>query len=315
MRAVVPSWLSCALVAACGGGPSGSAPPPAAPQVSLVAPRAADDDVTVAQVNGRPVWASCVRTQAARTPGLAARAALDECIAFELLAQTAEQRGKAADQEVTEAVRTAMVSRLIATEFEAKYQTAADLGHRFDATIDKNLWRMHRPELRGSTYARVAIAKEAPAEVEQKAHALAQEIYASLADERGLLGAHLGDRAKQIATRDGYPICDDAGKTDCLVVSDVPTNAQASFEKSYADALFAIPEIGRVSAPVRTSRGWDVIVWTDMLPPKESTRDDLAAEAFPELRRQMFTTWVNELIKSGGHAIQVDPSQLEDGTP
>ena len=303
-----------ALVCACGGGPSGSPPGPTTPQISLIAPPAAADDVVVAQVNGRPVWGSCVAAQARRGAG-SRQAALEQCIAFELLAQTAEHRGEATDREVIEATRTAMVSQLIATQFEDKYQTPADLGHRFDAMIDKNLWRMHRPELRGSAYARLVIAKDAPAEAEQHAHAVADAIYAALANESGLLGAHLADTAKQLAARDHVPACENAITTNCLMVSDVPTNAHDAFEKPYADALFAIPEIGRVSPPVRTSRGWDVIVWTDALPPKESTRDELAAEAFPELRRTLFATWVNDLIKSGGHTIAVDPGQLDEAGP
>ena len=81
-------------IAACGGssGPS-PVPPPAssarpAPLV-IATPRLTDGDVEVARVNGRPVWSSCVATQAAGAGSAEQlrRDALDQCIAFELLAQ------------------------------------------------------------------------------------------------------------------------------------------------------------------------------------------------------------------------------------
>ncbi|HZJ62609.1 MAG TPA: hypothetical protein VFD36_03745, partial [Kofleriaceae bacterium] len=68
-------------IAACGGS---SNPPPAPPATTVIAtPRLTGDDVEVARVNGRPVWSSCVATQAAAIAGAADRRrdALDQCVA------------------------------------------------------------------------------------------------------------------------------------------------------------------------------------------------------------------------------------------
>ncbi|HWU88103.1 MAG TPA: hypothetical protein VN253_12540, partial [Kofleriaceae bacterium] len=105
MRPLLP-WIA---IAACGG--AAEAPPRArAGAAPAVSPPEGREDAAVASVNGRPVWGSCVAHQAAR--GAASReAALAECIDFELLAQAAEARGLAADPEVGEAARRAMVGR------------------------------------------------------------------------------------------------------------------------------------------------------------------------------------------------------------
>jgi len=60
--------------------------------VAAASPPAGPGDAVVATVGGRPVWASCVAAQAARGTRTR-RAALGECVDFELLAQAAEARG------------------------------------------------------------------------------------------------------------------------------------------------------------------------------------------------------------------------------
>ena len=61
------SQLSCFAVLACGGsGPELPPPRPIGPPAAVVGSSAGPDDVVVAQVAGRPVWGSCVATQARR---------------------------------------------------------------------------------------------------------------------------------------------------------------------------------------------------------------------------------------------------------
>jgi hypothetical protein len=286
------------LAAACGGGspPSEEAPQQrAVPTISAIAPRESADDLEVAQVNGRPVWGSCVAHQIAR--GAKTReAALDECIQFELLAQLAEQRGLAADPTVVDATRRELVSREVALDFEARTQKPADLGDRMTKWLTENAWRMHRPDLRASSYARINVAKDAAPDVEAKAKALSEQIATALANETGLFPADLRDTAQRLGKDSGLK----------LDTSDVKAMAKESMDVPYADALYALPAIGRTTAPVRTRWGWDVILWTGGLPAKESTQDELAAEVFPELRRAAFQAWVNDLVKQLGIKIEIN---------
>lgn len=291
--------LLVSIVAACGGSPS-TEPAPAAPAASIVAPRASEADLVVAQVDGRPVWGSCVAEQTARgAPDR--KTALEQCIAFELLAQTAEKRGLVSDGSVVDAARTAMVSELVATEFEARYQKPQDLGATIDAVLDKNAWRMHRPDLRTSAYVRAVVPPAASPEVEARAKQIAEAIAAELAGETGLFPSHLRAVADRTAQGTGVAIHGE----------DVPlTPRTGAFEPPYLEALFSISEVGQVSKPARTTRGWDVVLWSGGLPPKETTRAELAWEVFTELRRAQFTVWINQLIKAGGVQITLDQDRM-----
>jgi hypothetical protein len=295
---VLGSW-------ACGGS-SGPAPtPPAAPS-AIATPRLTADDLEVARVNGRPVWASCVAAQA-RTIAAASRTAdqqraeaLDQCIAFELLAQAAAARGLAAAPEVADATRTASVNRLVETDFEQHYRTAKDLERPIELVMKRNAWRMHLVQLRSSTFARFLVPETASPALDARAHALADRLAAELAGETGLYGVHLTDAAKRLA----------AGSDIKLDTADVKPTHQDDLALPYARALYAIPEIGRITPAVRTPWGWDVVLWTGGVEPKETSREDLIAEMLPDLRRRQFQLWVTQLGKRLGVRVEIDQATL-----
>ncbi len=292
----------CAVLAlgACGGGGgSGSAQQPGGPLISAVAPRQDPADVEVARVDGRPVWGSCVTAQAAH--GARTReAALDECVSFELLAQAAERRGLATDPMVVEATRSALVNRMIEIGFEPRYQKPSDLGDVLTKWLATNAWRMHRPELRTSAYARVNLPNGATIAQDARAKALADKLAASLANETGLFGANLRDAADALTV----------GSDLKIEVAAVAIAERRHLDKHYADALFAIPDVGRVSPTTRTPWGWDVILMTSFLPEKEFTQDEIAVDMFEEARRGLMTTWVNELIKEHGIRVELEKDQI-----
>jgi hypothetical protein len=288
------------IAAACGGGGAGEAPPaPPVRAITAIAPAAGTDDVIVARVAGRPVWGSCVAHQVARG-ATDRKTALHECIAFELMAQEAERRGMVAAASADDAVRTALVSRLVELGFEATHTTPESLGDVMTKWLDANAWRMHRPELRSSSYARLAVAKTAGPEQDAAAKAVAEKIADALSHETGLFGVNLHETANRLAAGTGVK----------LEVADVPATQRVKLEATYADALFALPDVGRASAAVRTPWGWDVIVWTGGLPALDQTREQLAASAFPELRRVAFGVWVNALIKELGVQVTIDQAQV-----
>lgn len=294
MRAVAV-LLACV---ACGGG--SKSPPPASSAPSLVEASSGPDDVVVAQVNGRPVWGACVAAQVARG-AKDRRIALDECIAFELMAQEAERRGLATDPEVAEATREALVDRLVAVDFEARYRSPDDLRETIDKAIAKRRITFDMPELRNSSYARVVVDAKAPPEQDARARAVAERLAAELADKTGLFPLDLKEVADRLRTETGMTI----------EYADYRPSHREGVVPAYGDALFSIPEVGRIAPPVRTEWGWDVILLTDLTPAKLYTRDEVAATAFPELRRQQFQIWVNGIIKSRGVKIRVDEKQLE----
>jgi hypothetical protein len=298
-------WL-----AACGGAPL---PPSPTSQVALEATRASPDDAVVATANGKPVWGSCVATQAARHHRERA-AALDECVAFELLAQEAARRGLDHAPEVVDAWRTALVSRFVEVAFEDASRTAGDLGETFDRFVDHNQWRSHRPEFRSSTYVRITVPDGSPPDVDARARAIADALAGQLANETGLFKRNLLEAAYKVANNahvDIEPATDALPKVMKVIYDDRPPEHIARLDKRYGDALYAISEVGRISLPVRTRWGWDVILWTGGIAAREITRDQLSADLFPEFRRAYFVAWVDEIQRASKVAIERHPEILE----
>ena len=288
------------------GAPSAPTPSPTTAPAVIATPRQAPDDLAVATVNGRPVWGSCVTTQA-RTIAVASRtadqlraAALAQCVAFELLAQAAEARGLAAAPEVAEASRGAAVNRLVETAFEQRYRGPDDLAPQVDQVMKTNAWRMHVVELRSSTFARFLVPDAAPPGLDARAHALADRLAAELAGETGLFNVHLTEAAGRIASDSGVK----------LETADVKPTHRDDLVAPYAAALYAIPAVGRTSPAVRTQWGWDVVLWTGGVEAQERTRDELIAAIFPELRRRQFQLWVTQLGKQLGVHIAVDQAAV-----
>jgi parvulin-like peptidyl-prolyl isomerase len=253
----------------------------------------------VATVDGRPVWGSCVAAQAARGAPTQ-RAALDECIDFELLARAAEARGLAGAPEVREATRAALVSRLVETAFEDRYRAPADLAELVDRVVDQHRDQMDKPELRASAFARVEVPKGAPPEADAAARALAERIAGALAGEAGLFPVHLREAADRLA----------AGAGRRVIHGDFRAATREGLVPPYAEALYAIPEVGRIAAPARTERGWEVILLTRRMAPRVYTREEIAAEVFPEVRRRYFQLWVNQLARSLGVRVELDEEQI-----
>lgn len=282
--------LLVTLLIACGGGSGPAATvggPPTAP-AQLVAPGAAPDDAIVATVDGRPVWGSCVAIQAARDPAVSRAQALEQCISFELLAREAERRGLATHAEVIDATRTALVSRLV-DRFAARYPDPSSMAPQIDEVLRTQGQAISRPELRASTHALIKLPSTPPADLDAKAKVVAEALHAKLADETGLFKYHLADLAKTVTVEPPVEV----------VVEDLPPlpHENSGLARSYIDALFAIPEVGRVS-PVTRSRfssgeGYHVILLTEILPAETMPREQI----FARLRSNQFIGYVGELMK------------------
>ncbi|MGE5183517.1 MAG: hypothetical protein ACM31C_15705, partial [Acidobacteriota bacterium] len=250
-------------------------------------------------VNGRPVYGSCVALQAAARH-LAREQAVKECIDFELLAQAAEQHGIASDPEVAYETRTALVSRLVATAFEDGITQPAQLGDFWDrATTTKSkhslIWSVDHDEYRGSTYVRVPVPEHATAEQEAQAKVVADRIADAAASEVGLLPAQFVELAMHAA----------GGAK--LERADNPPYRVGGLEDHYGAALFAIAEIGRTTPhPVRTKWGWDVILYTSLVPASHPPPDELVRLLMPQVKQAFFPVWVGRIERSLGIHVEID---------
>jgi hypothetical protein len=157
-------------------------------------------------------------------------------------------------------------------------------------------------------FARVEVPAGAPPRADAAARALAAQIAGALAGEAGLFPVHLRETADRLARGSGQRVTH----------GDFRPATREALVPPYADALFGIAEVGRIAAPARTAWGWDVILLTHRLAPRVYTRAEVAARVFPDVRRQYFLRWVNQIARSRGVRIEIDEDQvarLDPGAP
>jgi hypothetical protein len=296
MRRIVVSIIASGACAACSG-PHAPPPTPSGPPAPMLA-TAAPDDVQVATVNGRPVWGSCVSAQAAH--GASRDEAMKQCIDFELMAQVAETRGLATDADVVLATRTALVSQLVAKDYEDKFTRPEDFGTFWTKSVERNRGHFDHDEVRGSVYVRINVPTSAPPAADAKAKQEIDAIYAALANERGLMKPNVEEIAKRVV-----------GALPELEVAAVPPSLRRGrLDETYVSQLFAIPEVGRVAPPVRTRWGWDVILWDSVIPAVHATPDELVQSALPDVKRSFFPYWVNRIGQNLGVHIELVDKNL-----
>jgi PPIC-type PPIASE domain len=286
-------WLAMMILAACGS-------QPAAPETRVGPPAAfvaqpAPGDVIVATVDGTPIYGSCVQGQAAR--GADRKTALEQCIDLELLAHAATPY--AADPEVALATHTAMVSQLVGQVYEDGYTKPEQFGGNWQMFVGKNLFRVRHEAYRASTYVRIVVPDKASPQQDADAHAMADKIAAAVAGERGLVGPDFVAMAQQIAG----PIA--------LAHEDIPAYRAGALDEHYAQALFAITEVGRASAAVRTKWGWDVIAFTDDVPAADPSDDEVATALMPDVKRGFFNIWTDRLRKALGVRVELVPQNVD----
>ncbi len=243
----------------------------------------------VATVDGRPIYADCVQTQAA-AHGLTARAALDECIDFELLAMEAERRGYGEREDVQDTQRREAVRALIARDFETAYDGPEDI----PADEVERLWKnpvvhskYNHPEYRFCVYVRApvdaTVPRGSPADLEAKA-----AIETAWRATRDKAGWYQADWFAAIREAVGdYPLEYQEKLYN--------TPRKGKSDESFARALFEIDAVRSVSKPARTKWGWDLLLLLKTSPERRTRM----AEVEDELREQLWTMTPASQCKRG----------------
>jgi hypothetical protein len=275
-----------------------------AEDVSLVANP--NGRVVVATVNDQPIYADCVERQGA-AHGLDARAALDECVDFELLAQRAAETGHRVDPAVLDVRDREAVRALIDHEFAANFDGPEDVPMEhvrsyYEQVKEQKYVRLE--ERRETQYARVAVPAGIPegSDEDLQARELADAIYAAMKHRTDLTEEEFILEARTIAAP--TTIAKESSAFNFPKVSRIlPVYTKATWE---------IRKPGMIHAPIRTPFGWDVILLTRILPPVRISIE----EATPEIqqviyevsRARSFAAWAGGL---GGSKPVVDQGALE----
>jgi hypothetical protein len=298
-------WAFIAVLAGCGHG-AGTAPAPVRhePPPSITATPDGADDPVVARVDGRPVYGSCVRAQA-QGMHVDAKQALDQCIAFEVLAGEADKRGLREDADVGDAWRKELVRAIIRKELGAIHS----LDDLPPAMVEKyrtgTAKILDRPALRTAQWVRVEVPETAPrgGPEDLAAKAVADKIYAELGPQGGLQPEDLQAAGDRAAAGTGIEVSVSAKP---YTTPEDPVEGMIVGVPEFRAALYSIPELGHVAAPTRTQWGWDVILWWDDHPPEDRTQS-----FFEFLRPKYFDFWVSRLAKLSGVPVKIDEDLLQ----
>lgn len=307
-----------AALAACGD-EQASGPAPAVARPPAIATSADPAGrITVATVNGEPVFADCVATQASAA-GIDLQAALQRCIDFELLAQEAVRRGLLADREVLDARRTEMVRALVEQEYATTLDEpgdvpAADLKWLWDSQLRR---RYNKPERRRATYCRAPVVKGTPAggPEDQRARKLAEGMHAALSAMRNLEPRRFASLCWMVSG--GAEVKTTAAPTRPFSIDG--RHDRGRYADDFAGAAFTVAAVGGVSRPTRTSWGWDVVLVTEILPAEARTFEQAEPEMremligrpeTAEYRNRKFQDWVGRYLRAA--RVEVYPDNLPD---
>jgi len=227
----------------------------------------------VSTVNGEPITVQDVQ-RVVRATGWAPRLALQRLQDQALLAQEARRLGYADDAEVLDAVRRGRVQALLAAGVEQAEADDEDVAEFYEQRKDTYV----HGELRRAIHVLGNLPKDPSPEVDEAARA-----FAAVAVPRLRAAAKPQDVLAWAKTQkppegaDGRPMFRIVGEE----LPPVPIRGR--FVQEFADALFALGEVGEVAGPVRTEFGWHAIYLAEIVPAQDRRLADIADELREEL--------------------------------
>jgi len=281
--ALSPAVLCAALLAGCRG---------AGPTARSGAASRVEPHEVVARVDGRRVLAADLRHQMRR--GADRRKALDDLIAFELLAGEALRRGLDRDPSVVRARKRALANLMVRRSFGDHFTKASIPERLLRQAYEANIRRFVHPELVKVVHL-VAIArrKRHGAAHHERARKLAARAH-SIATAGRLSPdefAQIADLLHERARADGV-----------LFKSERLTTPRRNYtEASFADAAFALTRPGAISSVVATRYGYHVIYLEQRIAGVDrafsEVADDLRDRVFDDAREVVFGEYVDKLEK------------------
>jgi len=170
-------------------------------------------------------------------------------------------------------VDQAVVQLLLEQEVE-KSITEKDISRsEIEKAYQKQLGRFIQPEKRASKHVLAKVEDRAPQATDDSAKKFIEKVVSELVAAKN---------PEETLSR--YSTRSESVLTFTLVAEDVPPLAlNDNAEKTYLDALFALPKPGVVPYPVRSGYGWHAIILTGIQPGKYRSPDQAEAE----LRREL----------------------------
>lgn len=303
--------LLCSLACQCSESEEGKRR--ARDQAELLRSRSRADDVVVATVDGVPIHASEVAAQA-RKMGTDRKQALQDLIAFELLAAEAQRRGLHDAREVTQEGKRVSVQEYLAATFEKDYTKKDVPEEELRAAYEKAKARYVHPELRKSVHILIVVDDPAKGPAKEPADKTLDAKARSIANRvRELARAEAKDSASflELAERVKTEIGDAAAPLQ-IRAENLPPVPVNSLEGPFAEVLFRMRP-NTISEPLRTRYGWHVIYLESIDRARDlsfkAVRNEILEEIWPDQRSKAYDRFVEQLLT--GHQIVRNPAPLK----
>jgi parvulin-like peptidyl-prolyl isomerase len=209
---------------------------------------------------------------------------LDNLVRFEVMAAEAQKRGYDKDPEVVRVMKQQMISKFLQKDFESKLKVE-DVP---DADVEK-YYKDHPEEFNKKDEIRVSeiLVKDKPKAEKAYAEAKAQPKTAG-ADQKGF---------RDLVTK--YSEDEDSkARGGDLTFFD---KDNTTFPKPVVDAAFKLAEVGDVSPPVKTDKGWVVLKLTQKRPgfnrPLAEVKHQIQQRLFRDTRTKALDTFIADLKK------------------
>jgi peptidyl-prolyl cis-trans isomerase C len=212
---------------------------------------------------------------------------LDNLVRFEVMAGEAQRRGYDKDPEVQRVMKQQMISKFLQKDFESTIKVE-DVP---DADVEK-YYKDHPEEFNKKDEVRVSeiLVKDKPkadkAYAEAKAQPKTPPVGADQKGFRDLVTKYSEDEESKARGGD-------------LTFFDKDTTA---YPKPIVDAAFKLGEVGDVSAPVKTDKGWVVLKLTQKRPgfsrPLAEVKRQIQQRLFRDTRTKKLDTFIADLKKN-----------------
>jgi peptidyl-prolyl cis-trans isomerase C len=205
---------------------------------------------------------------------------LESLVRFEVLAREAQSRGYDKDPVVQQALKNQMIAQFLQKEVDAKLRPE-DFS---EAEVDR-YYREHPEEFRQPEQVRVSQIFTAgrPRAEQAAAEARALTGRSSVEEEklfRDLVGRYSEDE-------------DSKSRGGDLTFFD---RATGLYPKAVVEAAFALKEIGEVSGPVHSERGYHVLLLTQRRPGFTRPREDAGREIRRQLAKERRARKMEEMV-------------------
>ncbi len=281
-----------------------------APDIPWVPEPAADLGPVVARIGEVPIFAEQVSAQARKT-GKPPREAVNDLIAFHLLAERLRSAWPPTDSDATHARQQILVQRMLERELEANIEPRDLPEQTLRSVYTRAIKNFVHPRLVEVYDLMVLFPNTVNAEQRAIMRKTAADVRAEVERRRTL------DRSKPLETIFQEIATDAAWKSRRVNVYKYLQTPEGPYEPSYYQAVLKLKAVGDLTPTVEEGSGIHLAAYSSEKPAKnisfEEARQEVHTKYLPIWRQEQFREFTARATK--GHKIEVFEANLQPAAP